>query len=118
MKTVEDKTPAEPVEQTVNGQEETVEVYKPVIKKLSGLTVVGKIELPAEEKKSLPASSLLRLMILNSDVGRKERELPRKKNRLLWLSPFSPTEGKSPARKFRERDLSGLKSMRKRFRNK
>ena len=68
-------------------------------------------------RKSLPASSLLRLMTLSSDVGKKGRELPRKKNRLLSLSPFNPTEGKSRARKFRERDLSGLKSTRKRFRN-
>ncbi len=30
---------------------ETVELYKPEIKKLSGLTVVGKIDLPVEEKK-------------------------------------------------------------------
>lgn len=30
---------------------ETVELFKPEIKKLSGLTVVGKIELPVEEKK-------------------------------------------------------------------
>ncbi len=32
-------------------EEETIEVYKPEFKKLSGLTVVGKIDLPVEEKK-------------------------------------------------------------------
>jgi translation initiation factor IF-2 len=32
-------------------EEETIEVYKPEFKKLSGLTVVGKINLPVEEKK-------------------------------------------------------------------
>ena len=70
-KTAEDKTPAEPVEQTVNGQEEAVEVYKPVIKKLSGLTVVGKIELPAGEEK--PAGQQpVKVDDSESDVGRKE----------------------------------------------
>ena len=33
------------------GEDEIVELYKPEIKKLSGLTVVGKIDLPVEEKK-------------------------------------------------------------------
>jgi translation initiation factor IF-2 len=32
-------------------EEELIKLYKPEIKKLSGLTVVGKIDLPAEEKK-------------------------------------------------------------------
>lgn len=32
-------------------EEDVVDIYKPEIKKLSGLTVVGKIDLPAEEKK-------------------------------------------------------------------
>jgi len=38
-------------ELTVQEEEEVVELYKPEIKKLSGITVVGKIALPAEEKK-------------------------------------------------------------------
>src|SRR5690606_35200169 len=33
------------------GEAEPVELFKPEIKKLSGLTVVGKIDLPVEEKK-------------------------------------------------------------------
>jgi translation initiation factor IF-2 len=33
------------------GEEDVVELYKPEIQKLSGLTVVGKINLPVEEKK-------------------------------------------------------------------
>ncbi len=41
--------PAVPVPE--QGEEDVVELYKPEIQKLSGLTVVGKINLPVEEKK-------------------------------------------------------------------
>jgi translation initiation factor IF-2 len=49
----EDLTPQE--------EEEIVELYKPEIKKLSGITVVGKIALPAEEKKKSPASQPVKI---------------------------------------------------------
>jgi len=37
----------------VDQEEDLTEIYKPEIKKLSGLTVIGKIDLPAEEKKKI-----------------------------------------------------------------
>ena len=50
---IEDAEKAEKEPQAVSQdeEEEIIEVYKPEYKKLSGLTVVGKIDLPVEEKK-------------------------------------------------------------------
>jgi translation initiation factor IF-2 len=50
---IEDAEEVEKEPQTVSQdeEEEIIEVYKPEYKKLSGLTVVGKIDLPVEEKK-------------------------------------------------------------------
>jgi translation initiation factor IF-2 len=46
---VRESTGSKPI--TPEEEEETIKVYKPEYKKLSGLTVVGKIDLPVEEKK-------------------------------------------------------------------
>ncbi|HOF20491.1 MAG TPA: translation initiation factor IF-2 [Bacteroidales bacterium] len=43
--------PAEETEEPMTDQEEVIELFRPDIAKLSGPTVVGKIQLPAEEKK-------------------------------------------------------------------
>lgn len=43
--------PAEETEEPITDQEEVIELFRPDIAKLSGPTVVGKIQLPAEEKK-------------------------------------------------------------------
>ena len=52
----EDHQPVEPVQEEIiesirEAEQEEEVIYKPEIKKLSGLTVVGKINLPVEEKK-------------------------------------------------------------------
>ncbi len=46
---------------TIQEEEEVVELYKPEIKKLSGITVVGKIALPSEEKKKTMASQPVKI---------------------------------------------------------
>jgi translation initiation factor IF-2 len=48
---IEDDAAYEALDDTVLEQEEIVELYRPDIKKLSGPTVVGRIDLPVEEKK-------------------------------------------------------------------
>jgi len=46
----------------VDQEEDLTEIYKPEIKKLSGLTVIGKIDLPAEKEKKFLLINLLKLM--------------------------------------------------------
>lgn len=67
-------------------ESEVISIFKPPVKKLSGLTVVGKINLPVEEKKK-PAYQQVNIDG-ESDFRRKreERELQRKRIRLLLLS--------------------------------
>lgn len=51
VKIVKDEAPETVVVETAAPEEEVVELYKTEFKKLSGPTVVGKIDLPVEEKK-------------------------------------------------------------------
>ncbi|MFN8211355.1 MAG: translation initiation factor IF-2 [Bacteroidales bacterium] len=51
VKIVKDEAPETVVAETASPEEEVVELYKTEFKKLSGPTVVGKIDLPVEEKK-------------------------------------------------------------------
>lgn len=51
VKIVKDEAPETVVIETAAPEEEVVELYKTEFKKLSGPTVVGKIDLPVEEKK-------------------------------------------------------------------
>ncbi len=99
VKTVEDKTPAEPVEQTVNGQEETVEVYKPVIKKLSGLTVVGKIELPAEEKKKPAGQQPVKVDDSEFRRRKKRKRITKEKEQVTLAKPIQPDRREKPGKK-------------------
>lgn len=103
-KTAEDKTPAEPVEQTVNGQEEIVEVYKPEIKKLSGLTVVGKIELPAEEKKKPAGQQPVKVDDSEFRRRKKRKRITKEKEQVTLAKPVQPDR----------REKSGKKVQRKR----
>lgn len=103
-KTAEDKTPAEPVEQTVNGQEEIVEVYKPEIKKLSGLTVVGKIELPAEEKKKPAGQQPVKVDDPEFRRRKKRKRITKEKEQVTLAKPVQPDR----------REKSGKKVQRKR----
>lgn len=65
-------TPAEKTVIPEQEGEETVELFKPEIKKLSGLTVVGKIDLPVEEKKK-PAPYQQVNVEGESDIRRKKK---------------------------------------------
>jgi translation initiation factor IF-2 len=56
----------------IEPDEEIIKLFKPEIKKLSGLTVVGKIDLPVEEKKK-PAPYQLVKVDSNDDYRRKKK---------------------------------------------
>ena len=53
---VKEELPEKTTEPEKEDDDEEVEVYKPGVKRLSGPTVVGKIDLPAEERKKSPGS--------------------------------------------------------------
>jgi translation initiation factor IF-2 len=57
----------------IDQEEELVKLYKPEIKKLSGLTVVGKINLPLEEKKKSSPYQPVKIDGSNNDFRRKKK---------------------------------------------
>lgn len=86
-------------------EEEIVEVYKTPVEKLSGLTVLGKIDLPVEEKKK-PAPYQPVKIDAEQDFKRKKRRkrISKEKEQVQVLKPF-PAEkkeksaGKKPLKK-------------------
>jgi translation initiation factor IF-2 len=58
----------------IQDEEEIIELFKPEIKKLSGITVVGKIMLPADEKKKSQPSQPVRIGSENDFRKKKRRK--------------------------------------------
>jgi translation initiation factor IF-2 len=89
---VEDRAVITPPE-----EEEIIEVYKPEIQKLSGLTVVGKIELPVEEKK--------RPEQVNIEGGpdyhrrKKRKRISKEKEQVPIAKPMPSEKKEKPGRK-------------------
>ena len=84
--------PAVPVPE--QGEEDVVELYKPEIQKLSGLTVVGKINLPVEEKKKPVPYQQVKING-DSDFRRKKKRkrITKEKEKVPVVKPV-PTDKK------------------------
>ncbi|MGB8492694.1 MAG: translation initiation factor IF-2 [Bacteroidales bacterium] len=82
----------------VREEEESVELYKPEIKKLSGLTVVGKIELPVEEKKK---SGQYQQVNVEGDSRRrkKRKRITKEKEQVKLAKPVTADKKEKPGRK-------------------
>jgi translation initiation factor IF-2 len=80
-------------------EEEIVELFKPEIKKLSGLTVVGKINLPVEEKKK-PAYQQVNIEG-ESDFRRKRKRkrISKEKDQVPVVKPGPSDKKEKPVRK-------------------
>ena len=116
----EKKSPAEPVEETVSEsvvpesaadgvideeilveqEEEPVELFKTPFTKLSGLTVVGKIDLPVEEKKK-PVSYQHVNIEGESDFRRKKKRkrISKDKEQVPVVKPASTDKKEKPVRR-------------------
>ncbi len=116
----EKKSPAEPVEETVSEsvvpesvadsvteeeilveqEEESVELFKTPFTKLSGLTVVGKIDLPVEEKKK-PVSYQHVNIEGESDFRRKKKRkrISKDKEQVPVVKPASTDKKEKPVRR-------------------
>jgi translation initiation factor IF-2 len=83
--------------ESIEQEEDLVKLYKPEIKKLSGLTVVGKIDLPAEEKKKPSPYQPVRVDS-NNDFRRKKKRkriLKEKENVPVVKQPSEDKKDKS-----------------------
>jgi translation initiation factor IF-2 len=80
-------------------EEEIVELFKPEIKKLSGLTVVGKIDLPVEEKKK-PTYQQVNIEG-ESDFRRKRKRkrISKEKDQVPVVKPGPSDKKEKPVRK-------------------
>lgn len=116
----EKKSPVEPVEETVSEsvvpgsvadsvteeeilveqEEESVELFKTPFTKLSGLTVVGKIDLPVEEKKK-PVSYQHVNIEGESDFRRKKKRkrISKDKEQVPVVKPASTDKKEKPVRR-------------------
>lgn len=81
-------------------EEEIVELYKPEIKKLSGLTVVGKIDLPAEEKKKSVGYQQVNIDG-ESDFRRKKKRkrISKEKDQIPVVKPVPSDKKDKPVKK-------------------
>ncbi|MBN1108173.1 MAG: translation initiation factor IF-2 [Bacteroidales bacterium] len=102
--TTDDKAPEQAVEPIDTEQEEMVEVFKPEIKKLSGLTVVGKIDLPAEEKKKPAGQQPVKVDDADFRRRKKRKRITKEKEQVTVAKPVQPER----------RDKSGKKVVKKR----
>jgi translation initiation factor IF-2 len=80
-------------------EEEIVELFKPEFKKLSGLTVIGKIDLPVEEKKK-PAYQQVNIDG-DSDFRRKRKRkrITKERNQVPVVKPASSDKKDLPGKK-------------------
>jgi len=81
-------------------EEEIVELYKPEIRKLSGLTVVGKIDLPAEEKKKSGGYQQVNIDG-ESDFRRKKKRkrISKEKDQVPVVKPVPSDKKDKPVKK-------------------
>ena len=80
-------------------KEDIVKLYKPEIKKLSGLTVVGKINLPAEEKKKPSSYQPVRVDGINDFRRKKKRKRILKEKEAIPVSKPTGEEKKDKSKK-------------------
>ncbi|NSW94799.1 MAG: hypothetical protein HPY62_08865 [Bacteroidales bacterium] len=90
-----------PEEEPVREQEEEkVEVFKTPVEKLSGITVLGKIELPVEEKKKTPPFQPVKIDS-DQDFRRKKRRkrISKEKEQVQVLKPLPSDKKEKPGKK-------------------
>ncbi len=82
-------------------EEDLVKLFKPEFKKLSGLTVVGKIDLPLEEKKKTTPYQPVKIDG-DSDFRRKKRRkrISKEKEQVPLVKPVSADKKEKPGKKF------------------
>lgn len=97
--TTAEAAPAGTVQKSVPEPEEEPEVYKTEIKKLSGPTVVGKIDLPVEEKKK--PVSYQHVNIDGDDFRRKKKRkrITKEKEQVPVVKPAQPDKKEKPGKK-------------------
>ncbi len=86
-------------ETAVQGEEETIELFKPEIRKLTGLTVVGKIDLPVEEKKKPVPYQQVNVAGESDFKRKKKRKRISKEKEQVPLEKPAPVERKDKAGK-------------------
>jgi len=93
------EAPAVAVQKTIPEPEEEPELYKTEIKKLSGPTVVGRIELPVEEKKK--PVSYQHVNIEGDDFRRKKKRkrITKEKEQVPVVKPVLPDKKEKPGKK-------------------
>jgi len=86
---VEEEIALEEIDDSLLEPEELVELFRPDIKKLSGPTVIGKIDLPVEEKKKATPYQPVKVDG-EPDYRRKKRRkrITRRKSRFLFPNPI------------------------------
>jgi translation initiation factor IF-2 len=99
------KVKEEPQRKSVDEEEEITKVYKPEYKKLSGLTVVGKIDLPVEEKKKSGSYQQV------SPDGESDFRRKKKRKRITKEKDTVPVAKPVPSEK---KDKTGRKVIKKR----
>jgi len=97
--TTDTAAPAVTVQKTIPEPEEEPELYKTEIKKLSGPTVVGRIELPVEEKKK--PVSYQHVNIDGDDFRRKKKRkrITKEKEQVPVVKPVLPDNKEKPGKK-------------------
>jgi translation initiation factor IF-2 len=84
----------------IDREEDLVKLYKPEIKKLSGLTVVGKIDLPVEEKKKTSSYQPVKVDGSNDFRRKKKRKrILKEKEAFPVVKPISTEEKKDKSKK-------------------
>lgn len=97
----------EPFDTTlIEQEEELIKLFKPEFKKLSGLTVVGKIDLPAEEKKK---TSQYQPVKINGDVDfkrkKKRKRISKEKEIIPVVKPGAVKKKESLKKVIRKRPV-------------
>ena len=80
-------------------EEDLVKLYKPEIKKLSGLTVVGKIDLPAEEKKKQSPYQPVKVDGSNDFRRKRKRKRILKEKEVIQVAKPATGEKKDKSKK-------------------
>ncbi len=80
-------------------EEDLVKLYKPEIKKLSGLTVVGKIDLPAEEKKKQSPYQPVKVDGSNDFRRKRKRKRILKEKEIIPVAKPASEEKKGKSKK-------------------
>jgi translation initiation factor IF-2 len=85
--------------EAIEQEEDLIQLYKPEIKKLSGLTVVGKIDLPVEEKKKTTPYQPVRVDSSNDYRRKKKRKRILKEKEIVPIAKQAIEEKKDKSKK-------------------